>query len=100
MAREDLWLWVRKIPAGRVVSYGDLGRVLPNPVSGLIVGRWMQASPPDIPWWRVVGKDGSFLIGKQSPHLAIEQEERLRAEGTKIEGGQGALTAFIDLFEL
>jgi hypothetical protein len=48
----------------------------------------------------VVGKDGSFLIGKQSPHLAIEQEHRLTAEGVKVEGGQVSPAAFVDFFDL
>ena len=98
--QEELWTLILRIPVGRVASYGDLGRVLTNPVSGLLVGRWMKASPSDLPWWRVVGKDGSLLIGKESPHLAIEQEERLGTEGITLEGGRVPASAFIEPTEL
>jgi len=99
---DELWTLIQRIPSGRVSCYGDLGKALRNPVSGLLVGRWMRSSPPGVPWWRVVGKNGSFLIGRQSPELAIEQEQRIIAEGVKVEGGRVTTTAFIafsDLFE-
>ncbi|HMS55093.1 MAG TPA: MGMT family protein [Fimbriimonadaceae bacterium] len=79
--REELWTLLAKVPAGRVVAYGELGRALKNPASGYMVGRAMAACPPELPWWRVVGKSGALPIHKRDPHLAMEQQERLRAEG-------------------
>lgn len=99
-AYEELWSLIRAIPPGCVASYGDLGRAMRNPISGLLVGRWIKASPTEIPWWRVVGKDGSLPIAKQSPHLAMEQEDRLRAEGINLEGGRVPTAAFISISEL
>lgn len=83
---EELYDLVRSIPSGRVASYGALGRALTNPVSGLIVGSWMESCPPDIPWWRVVGANGAFPVGKRSPGLELEQRERLRDEGVVLNG--------------
>ena len=100
VSHDDLWALIRRVPAGRVVAYGDLGKTLPNPVSGLIVGRWLKSSPEDVPWWRVVGKDGSLPIAKQSPALALEQTSRLEAEGIKFEGDRISTVAFISIDEL
>lgn len=79
--REELWDLIAKIPPGRVVSYGELGRALHNPASGYMVGRAMAGCPPDLPWWRVVGKTGQLPIHKRDPHLAREQRQRLLDEG-------------------
>ncbi|MFQ3587366.1 MAG: MGMT family protein [Fimbriimonadaceae bacterium] len=78
---DELWILVRKVPRGRVVGYGTLGRALPNPVSGLIVGKWMARAPEDVPWWRVVAFDGRLPVYKRDPGLAQTQTARLRSEG-------------------
>jgi alkylated DNA nucleotide flippase Atl1 len=77
---EALGNLVRQIPKGRCTSYGVLGSALPKPVSGLLVGKWMARDEKGWPWWRVVGKDGSLLIDRRNPHLALEQKTRLEAE--------------------
>ena len=97
---DELWTLVRQIPAGKVCSYGDLGKALPHPVSGLLVGRWMKSAAEDLPWWRVVGKDGALPIAKQSPEQAFDQEQRLAAEGIKMEGGRVPTTAFLAFSDL
>ncbi len=78
---EALWELVRSIPRGRCVSYGDIGRALPNPASGFQVGRWMANAPADIPWWRVVARDGSLPVHKKDPRIAEQQAELLCREG-------------------
>lgn len=81
---DELWDLVRAIPAGKCASYGDLGRMLHNPASGFMVGRWMAQAPPDLPWWRVVAKDGRLPIHKRDPRLAEEQRLKLEREGVEI----------------
>lgn len=78
---EELWKIVRSIPRGKVMSYGDVGRMLKYPASGFMVGKWMASAPEGVPWWRVLAKDGSLSIAKRSTQLAIEQEQRLKKEG-------------------
>lgn len=78
---EELYRRVQSIPKGRCTNYGALGQSLSQPVSGYLVGRWIASAPPDIPWQRVVGKDGSCLTVKRDAALALEQERLLRAEG-------------------
>ena len=78
-----LWSVLREIPRGRAAGYGDVGKALSPPVSGLLVGRWLCRCPEGTPWWRVVGKDGTLLIAKRDLIAARHQEHRLRAEGVE-----------------
>lgn len=84
---ENLWTVVRKIPSGMVASYGDVGQALASPLSGFFVGRLMANSPDDVPWWRVVTKDGRLPVWKIDPRLEQIQAQRLAAEGVAIEDG-------------
>ncbi len=93
-ALDDLWTVVASVPAGRVASYGDLGKALPNPVSGVLVGKWMAQCPPDLPWWRVVGRGGDLLVGRRDPRYALDQRARLEREGVEFEDGRGVQSFF------
>jgi len=81
---EELWDVVRSIPKGRVASYGDVGQALRNPTSGRIIGRRMAHCPSDVPWWRVVDRNGCFPVGKLDPLLEKEQAELLKEEGVEL----------------
>ncbi|MEQ1932644.1 MAG: MGMT family protein [Fimbriimonadaceae bacterium] len=72
---------VRLIPHGFVTSYGALGQALKNPVSGLVVGNWMSKCPEDIPWWRVIAKDGRLVVFKKDASVAMLQRKLLEDEG-------------------
>ena len=76
---------VRAIPTGKVLSYGAVGARSTPVISGYICGRVMQGVPSDVPWWRVVGKDGNLPIRKRHPELSVEQREKLGAEGVEFD---------------
>ncbi|MEQ1823396.1 MAG: MGMT family protein [Fimbriimonadaceae bacterium] len=78
---ETVYEMVRAIPEGRVTSYGALGQALKNPVSGLVVGNWMSRCPDDVPWWRVIAKDGRIVIFKKDAAAALVQRKMLEDEG-------------------
>lgn len=80
---EEVWEIVRSIPPGMVASYGDVGRMLHNPASGYFVGRWMTLCPPEVPWWRVVAKDGRLPVWKRDIDAADEQRVKLEEEGVE-----------------
>ncbi|RYG41981.1 hypothetical protein EON79_19810 [bacterium] len=81
-ARERVIAIVRLIPNGRTSSYGAVGQACDPPLSGLVVGRVLQrADLEDVPWWRVMARDGSYPIHRIDPQLELEQRERLAAEG-------------------
>lgn len=85
MKIEALRDMVRAIPQGRCTSYSAIGRALPNPVSGLLVGKWMASraleGETQVPWWRVCAKDGTLVIAKRDPALGIRQRQLLEREG-------------------
>ncbi len=82
---EELWELVRAIPAGKVCGYGAIGNIMKNPVSGLLIGRWMAVSPSDVPWWRVVAADGRLPVWKKDPNLEVIQHDRLVEEGVEFD---------------
>ncbi len=71
----------RQISPGRVTSYGALCALCEPPISGYVCGRVMNGAGEDVPWWRVVAKDGSLPIAKRNPDLAAQQRELLESEG-------------------
>lgn len=82
----DLARVVCSIPEGRIASYGAIGSQLQNPVSGLVVGRWMkhiseEVDGQTVPWWRVTCRDGTIPTFKENPALGADHVQRLRREG-------------------
>jgi len=84
---------VRAIPVGKVLSYGAVGKGSTPSISGYICGRIMQNVPSDVPWWRVVGKDGGLPIRKRHPELSIKQRTKLEAEGVEFDEAGKVLMA-------
>ena len=68
---------VAQIPRGKVVSYGQIARMLGRPRSAREVGRAMRICPEGLPWQRVVMKDGS-IAGGSMPEI---RRAMLEAEG-------------------
>ena len=62
MFKEDVYRLSRKIPKGKVVTYGQLAKLAGNPKAARAVGIFMKSHPaiPKIPCHRVVGSDGSL----------------------------------------
>jgi len=73
---------VDRIPAGHVLTYGDIARHL-HIGSARQVGRVMARYGHEVPWHRVVMADGSPAPHKPREHLA-----RLRADGVAIVNGR------------
>ncbi|MCL2357675.1 MAG: MGMT family protein [Defluviitaleaceae bacterium] len=54
---------VKDIPRGRVISYGEIARMLGNPRGARMVGWAMSRCPEGLPWHRVVMADGKISGG-------------------------------------
>jgi methylated-DNA-protein-cysteine methyltransferase-like protein len=80
---QEVYDLVRQIPAGRVMSYGQVGDWLVPPLSARIVGRVMYHAPDSVPWWRVVGKEGDLRIARRDPRMAALQRHLLQQEGVR-----------------
>ena len=54
---------VAQVPPGRVVSYGQIARMLGRPRAAREGGRAMRICPDGLPWQRVVMQDGTIAGG-------------------------------------
>src|SRR5438045_689123 len=74
---------IRKIPSGKVRTYGQLASTARVSVRTIV---WaLHQCPGDVPWHRVVGKNGMISLARRSPLLAAEQASRLAREGWEVE---------------
>jgi methylated-DNA-protein-cysteine methyltransferase-like protein len=53
-----VWKLVRRIPKGRVMTYGQIAELLGRRLTPRAVGWAMAGCPKDVPWWRVVNAQG------------------------------------------
>src|SRR5215472_14731936 len=76
---------VKRIPRGRVITYGQLAKMLRVPGGARTVGFAMAGTPSGqgIPWHRVVGAGGRLL--PREPY-ASKQRMLLETEGTQFAG--------------
>ena len=54
---------VGQIPYGKVISYGEIAKLLGRPRAAREVGRAMRFCPDNLPWQRVIMADGSITGG-------------------------------------
>ncbi len=57
-AWEEVWDLVRRIPPGRVMTYGQISVLLDQRLSPRAVGWALHRCPEDVPWQRVVNAAG------------------------------------------
>jgi methylated-DNA-protein-cysteine methyltransferase-like protein len=84
---ENVWEVVRKIPKGRVSTYGAIANYLGAKSSARMVGWAMNASfsvKPKVPAQRVVNRNG-MLTGKVHFATPTLMEDLLRKEGILVE---------------
>ena len=83
---ERIWQVVAQIPAGRVISYGDVAKRAGLPGYARYVGTTLGKLPKDtrLPWHRVV--NASRKIAPRGSARMLEQKRRLKAEGVTFNG--------------
>jgi methylated-DNA-protein-cysteine methyltransferase-like protein len=84
---DPVYRLVKKIPRGRVTTYGELARALKLRGGARVVGYAMAACPAGrgIPWHRVVGAGGRLLIREP---IAAKQRKLLETEAIPVEGSK------------
>ncbi|MDT7542135.1 MAG: methylated-DNA-protein-cysteine methyltransferase related protein [Acidobacteriota bacterium] len=78
--RERVFEIVRRIPSGRVMTYGQLAVLLGEGYTARTVGYVMSAADETVPWQRVINAQGACSTGRVvlPPDL---QQKMLEAEG-------------------
>jgi methylated-DNA-protein-cysteine methyltransferase related protein len=78
--REKVYAMVRRIPPGRVMTYGQIAELLGDGYTPRTVGFCMHSSPEGTPWHRVVNAQGGCSTGNiVLPH--DKQQRLLELEG-------------------
>ncbi|HXG04477.1 MAG TPA: MGMT family protein [Candidatus Binatia bacterium] len=82
----QVWRLVRRIPPGRVATYGQIAALVGRPGAARAVGRAMRECPADVPWHRVVNARGGISARPRASGM-VTQRLRLEAEGVRFERG-------------
>ncbi len=82
-AAEAIRRAVRRIPRGKVKSYGEVAAAAGLPGHHRQVVQVLQKSGESLPWHRVVGAGGRIKLRGAA---AFEQKMRLEMEGVKFRG--------------
>lgn len=84
--QEEILKIVRKVPVGRVVSYGQVATVLGRPRAARLVGQAMSKmeDAENFPWWRVLNNKGYISIRGNEFATKTVQKELLEAEGVEV----------------
>lgn len=78
--RERVYKIVRRIPRGRVMTYGQIAELLGEGYTPRTVGFAMHSSPDGTPWHRVLNAQGATSTGRVVlPH--DKQQRLLEQEG-------------------
>lgn len=84
---EQVYAIVRRIPQGKVTSYGRIAAMLGRPNAARAVGYALNAlkerQEHDVPWQRVVNSQGRISIVNRE-HGANVQAEILQSEGVPV----------------
>jgi methylated-DNA-protein-cysteine methyltransferase-like protein len=82
-----VYAFVHTVPAGRVVTYGQVAFELGSPAAARAVGYALNSLPADsgVPWWRVVNAGGAISLRGRSD-AASQQRALLEAEGVTFDG--------------
>ena len=76
--RERVYAVVAQIPKGKVMTYGQIASACGSPMAARIVGGVAHLGPTELPWQRVVKKDGSlaegYYGGVEGHRQALEQD--------------------------
>lgn len=83
---DQVYAVVRRIPRGKVTSYGRVAKMLGRPNAARAVGYALSAlkgKDHNVPWQRVVNSQGRISIQNRE-HTGNMQADLLRAEGVVV----------------
>lgn len=79
---------VAQIPEGRVMTYGQIAALCGKPRAARIVGGVAHYGNPELPWHRVVNKQGGLASGYpggKSGHRQVLEQEGYHVTGYKVD---------------
>jgi methylated-DNA-protein-cysteine methyltransferase-like protein len=91
---QSVYQLVRTVPEGRVATYGQVAAQLGKPRGARLVGWALNVCPSDVPWQRVVNREGMISIENMRASKTL-QAELLQQEGVEVATRDGNL--WVDL---
>jgi methylated-DNA-protein-cysteine methyltransferase-like protein len=84
---ERIYAVVRRIPRGRVATYGDVAALAGMERQARLVGYALHAAPEGarLPWHRVVNAQGRISLGRGLAGGDLSQRFRLEREGVRFD---------------
>jgi methylated-DNA-protein-cysteine methyltransferase-like protein len=86
-AWEAVYALARRIPRGRVMTYGQIALLLENRLSPRAVGWALHGCPEDVPWQRVVNASGGCSTDRLPDVPEGLQRAMLEEEGVEFRSG-------------
>ncbi len=85
----EIWYLLSRIPAGSVVTYGQLADMAGAPGYARVVGNILKELPAgtDLPWYRVINGRGEISFPEGSSRYNT-QKLRLKQEGIVMVGNK------------
>lgn len=85
---DRVYEFVRTVPRGYVVTYGQVALELGAPAAARAVGYALHYLPgdTDVPWWRVINASGGISL-KGRGEAAEVQRRQLKGDGVTFERG-------------
>jgi methylated-DNA-protein-cysteine methyltransferase-like protein len=85
--RAAVYAFVRRVPPGHVVTYGQVAHRVGQPRSARAVGGAMRSCPEGVPWHRVVNAQGRISRRRRDSGM-LTQRIRLEQEGVRLRRGR------------
>jgi methylated-DNA-protein-cysteine methyltransferase-like protein len=84
---ERIYTAVRKVPRGRVTTYGAIARLSGIAGQARLVGYALSALPSgsSVPWHRVINAQGKLSLERSASGAGITQRLRLEREGVRVD---------------
>jgi methylated-DNA-protein-cysteine methyltransferase-like protein len=80
---DDIRAVIRKIPRGKVATYGAVAKAAGFPGAARQVVWALRGTDGKLPWHRVLGAGGKILLPGSG---GLDQQLRLRSEGVEFRG--------------
>jgi len=93
VTRTAVYRIVRRVPRGKVVTYGQVAALAGTPRAARAVGQAMRHCPAGVPWHRVVNSQGR-VSRRRSGEGMVSQRLLLEGEGVRFARGRIDLRRF------
>jgi methylated-DNA-protein-cysteine methyltransferase-like protein len=80
---QQVYKLVKSIPSGKVATYGQVATLLGKPRGARLVGWALNTCPADVPWQRVINRDGMISIENMRASKEL-QAKLLNAEKVEV----------------